>query len=443
MKTFKFLSIALVCSLAAISCNKDKKPVPETTQINRVAAAAQHFVDAIDTASLAERVRQTLIIAQDFYSLEDNEKTLEPFITDIDRIIEEMVQNDTTTVAEATETTRKLLKIECTEILDLTRFAAKYVLTQKGYTKEECNHIIVELTGKDGVTSKLEINFSGKNNSLLVNHIDDLYWEYDDERNQRDIEYHSTTHFVLPGKLEVTLTHGKTKIASLTISDSLETDTLEDPSLLTEKNSLSVKLTVGMYTASLSATTGDKKIKASASLKSGKTTMIGVSASVDGIVIEEEGEEGYVFKDDVVGKASVSLDLMGEVQLKGTTPSVAELIKAAEFDDVRTMEQIVEDTNNNFSAGVYYNYGDHKHASIKAAVVKEEADWDVNGDWVVDEQDIEEYATLVVYFENNTAFSTLEKIFATEQFNDIFNKGMEKIEYLAYVLNGGEYDEED
>lgn len=146
------------------------------------------------------------------------------------------------------------------------------------------------------------------------------------------------------------------------------------------------------------------------------------------------------------GNVKAEVDILGEIQARGTCTDVMELIEAydafgnaawGEYPDDNAAIRALNNVNAKFETGVYYDNGNNKQADIEFEYVhkKIQEEWDINGDGIINEMDFFEHrgAEAIIVFNDGSKYS-IEDYFTEEAFSSIIEHAEAFAEAFADVF---------
>lgn len=186
---------------------------------------------------------------------------------------------------------------------------------------------------------------------------------------------------------------------------------------------ISMKLTVGEYVFSVDRVSYNPgKAEVKYNMSKGGTSLITLAASGAVALKNEVSDAGFNYARDLEG----SLDILGEVQVKGTCGDVDKLINAIDRFYETENEAELDYVNNMFTANVYYDGGSNSQAEFRlVAETYREDGIDFDGDGKIDREPYEEvYLAPAFIFPDGASYS-FESFFDEADFKgliDMFSK---------------------
>ena len=335
----------------------------------------------------------------------------------------------------------------------------EFTFGKESVVKENSNYnglkLNIPMNGKNYVA---EIKVSGKTTEATF--IDYYYDSYDtggywDEMRQewvdkeitRIYDHKSQCTIEVPEKIEAGLYEGGRSVATITM-DIQKNFTDKKVVLTVDSFNVNTKVILdnGYELVMDEVKYNGAKSEASASMKIKVDTLslVSVKASSDLQLEEEEVEyeysNGYSKYNTLVAKKSkninVAVDLLGMVQFKGKCTdgkAVSEEIDAyyealSDYDyqtgnykspDEAAGLRYLNNLNAKLDVGVYYDGGSNKQATVEFEMSKESG-WDMNGDGLVNAQDVYYDIIPVIVFNDGSRY-TIEDYFTEEAFENLLD----------------------
>ena len=204
---------------------------------------------------------------------------------------------------------------------------------------------------------------------------DDGYWD-EEEDNWVEVSgmiHKGTTKVILPSKITATVTADKTTTFDVIFNMSYSGPDKIDgdiPDLSKIKANVSTTIAAGDYTIDLSKLDiSDNNVGETCTLSHGKKQMLKIDGNLKNFVVKEEADyESGVTCDN----AEVTIDIMGEIQIKGFVKynSMMDAIRLAskgmsEETTAEDMNKMLETLKAFYSLDVYYDGGSSKQAWLE------------------------------------------------------------------------------
>ena len=256
---------------------------------------------------------------------------------------------------------------------------------------------------KQGKECTATLTTSGKTKKVYMG-------ESDEYINWREDDFYKN-YVEVPEDIKVTFTQGGTTIATMDLSTDLSGMASENFDLTKDSYSAVCKLMVNNFTFEVKqAAYSPTSASVAFSVSKGDKSLLSMTAAAKGAVTDEFTE---------VGIASVNVDILGEIQIKGDCSNCSKYsgyINDADDNDGNeaTFKSDISQANAILDLGLYYN-SDTRQASIALEPFEEE----YNGYgkyW---------YSEPVLKFDDGTSYSTFEAFFDKTSFKDVidnFNK---------------------
>lgn len=295
-------------------------------------------------------------------------------------------------------------------IIELSQFKGKFVAGKGGWTKSNADDLQFEFKDQNGITCVLTLKTSGKTAKVYVGETwgDDYYneeyskWVYKIEKNYVYVPEHITT----------TLLQGGNTLVSAEVN--IDHSQFSGPEYDLSKDAVSTNATVKINNyvwvvdrAAHNSKEGSAYVKGSMS-KAGKT-LVSFEASAADTKLDEDGEllQG--------GAAKVSVNILGEVQIKGTCSNVktfADYMDKADRNDENESQfkSYVNQANSLLNLGIYFNGGSMRQAKVQLECFEDGYAYDKY--WTYEP---------VLVFDDNSTYSTFTAFFNETSFREVIN----------------------
>lgn len=268
-------------------------------------------------------------------------------------------------------------------VIDLSQFKGHFRAGKTDWTYETADDLAFYFENAAGQECVLSIKPSGNTKKVYVGE-DGEYesgYSYDYATGKySDMHYYESYedgYVLVPERIDLTLTeNGRTVIShALTIDHSQFSSGTKEMPYNFSKDGLTVKAEarVGDYTWTVESAHNGKAGTGSlkGSLAHGAKTLATLDAGAADIRVNKDNDALTGF-----GATSFGIDIMGGVQIKGTTPDIKKLISMCEdaddCDDEAACRAAVAKINDMADIGVYYDGTATRQATIKAAAISEE-----------------------------------------------------------------------
>lgn len=301
-------------------------------------------------------------------------------------------------------------------IIELSQFKGKFVAGKEGWTKSNADDLQFEFKDQNGITCVLTLKTSGKTAKVYVGEtwgdcysekiegVDGEYWKWTDviEKNYVYVPEHITT----------TLLQGGNTLVSAEVN--IDHSQFSGPEYDLSKDAVSTNATVKINNyvwvvdrAAHNSKEGSAYVKGSMS-KAGKT-LVSFEASAADTKLDEDGEllQG--------GAAKVSVNILDEVQIKGTCSNVktfADYMDKADRNDENESQfkSYVNQANSLLNLGIYFNGGSMRQAKVQLECFEDGyANWKY---WTYEP---------VLVFDDNSTYSTFTAFFNETSFREVIN----------------------
>ncbi len=302
-------------------------------------------------------------------------------------------------------------------IIELSQFKGKFVAGKEGWTKSNADDLQFEFKDQNGITCVLTLKTSGKTAKVYVGETwGDSYYEKINEVNGEEYwkwGYKIEKNYVyVPEHITTTLLQGGNTLVSAEVN--IDHSQFSGPEYDLSKDAVSTNATVKINNyvwvvdrAAHNSKEGSAYVKGSMS-KAGKT-LVSFEASAADTKLDEDGEllQG--------GTAKVSVNILGEVQIKGTCSNVKTfadyLDKADQFEENESQfKSYVNQANSLLNLGIYFNGGSMRQAKVQLECFEDGyANWK---DWTYEP---------VLVFDDNSTYSTFTAFFNETSFREVIN----------------------
>lgn len=277
-----------------------------------------------------------------------------------------------------------------------------------GSSTTPTNTLRFNFPDKNGQSCVAEVVGSGTETEVHASIFDDTKWRYQDYPPYNRYQVTTENRIKVPQKINVKLTQGNSALASINVTINVMINTnsgeFEDNSSSALETSLNADI-VG-YKINLSkAFYYDGNAGVDLTVSKGNTMLVKANAST---FIRGRGK--------YVSNANVNIDVMGEVQAKGTLDDfnkIDELMKRADnakYEET-TYKNTVDQINKQFNIGIYFNGNNTRQAYIQYYPFLSKKYYD-------------EYwkAEPVIYFDDGTSYSTLKEFGNDTRFSELIQK---------------------
>lgn len=302
-------------------------------------------------------------------------------------------------------------------IIELSQFKGKFVAGKEGWTKSNADDLQFEFKDQNGITCVLTLKTSGKTAKVYVGETwGDSYYEKINEVNGEEYwkwVYKIEKNYVyVPEHITTTLLQGDNTLVSAEVN--IDHSQFSGPEYDLSKDAVSTNATVKINNyvwvvdrAAHNSKEGSAYVKGSMS-KAGKT-LVSFEASAADTKLDEDGEllQG--------GAAKVSVNILDEVQIKGTCSNVKTFAdymdKADQFEENESQfKSYVNQANSLLNLGIYFNGGSMRQAKVQLECFEDGyANWK---DWTYEP---------VLVFDDNSTYSTFTAFFNETSFREVIN----------------------
>jgi len=301
-------------------------------------------------------------------------------------------------------------------IIELSQFKGKFVAGKEGWTKSNADDLQFEFKDQNGITCVLTLKTSGKTAKVYVGETwGDCYSEKIEEINRvywKSVDVIEKNYVYVPEHITTTLLQGGNTLVSAEVN--IDHSQFLGPEYDLSKDAVSTNATVKINNyvwvvdrAAHNGKEGSAYVKGSMS-KAGKT-LVSFEASAADTKLDEDGEllQG--------GAAKVSVNILDEVQIKGTCSNVKTFAdymdKADQFDENESQfKSYVNQANSLLNLGIYFNGGSMRQAKVQLECFEDGyANWKY---WTYEP---------VLVFDDNSTYSTFTAFFNETSFREVIN----------------------
>lgn len=299
-------------------------------------------------------------------------------------------------------------------IIELSQFKGKFVAGKEGWTKSNADDLQFEFKDQNGITCVLTLKTSGKTAKVYVGETwgDCKYEPTIDGEYSKRIDVIEKNYVYVPEHITTTLLQGGNTLVSAEVN--IDHSQFLGPEYDLSKDAVSTNATVKINNyvwvidrAAHNSKEGSAYVKGSMS-KAGKT-LVSFEASAADTKLDKDGEllQG--------GAAKVSVNILGEVQIKGTCSNVKTfadyLDKADQFEENESQfKSYVNQANSLLNLGIYFNGGSMRQAKVQLECFEDGyANWKY---WTYEP---------VLVFDDNSTYSTFTAFFNETSFREVIN----------------------
>jgi|GEM_PF-2615893 len=294
-----------------------------------------------------------------------------------------------------------------------------------GFDYEEANDLAVTIfSGNKTITATASV--TDRDEKILLN----ASFRNGYDESGKPYESGDYTYMYVPEKASLGIAVDGKSLASLEITLNFTDVDKNGEADQNDKLDLGYSMTVGAYTFAIEqAEYATDAANVKMSFKRDGKLVLGVDAKAAAKVVnydyEKDGRSGY---DVIPVSATANIDIEGKIQLSGNLPSgealqaaEEEIDKAYSTNDYEAFKKAVDKLEKSFGVGVYYDGNKTLQATLGFEPVFNQggqADGDLNGDGIVDEQDSYEQsfsANPVIRFLDGTTVG-VEEYFSEKNF---------------------------
>lgn len=299
-------------------------------------------------------------------------------------------------------------------IIELSQFKGKFVAGKEGWTKSNADDLQFEFKDQNGITCVLTLKTSGKTAKVYVGETwgDCKYEPTIDGEYSKRIDVIEKNYVYVPEHITTTLLQGGNTLVSAEVN--IDHSQFSGPEYDLSKDAVSTNATVKINNyvwvvdrAAHNSKEGSAYVKGSMS-KAGKT-LVSFEASAADTKLDEDGEllQG--------GAAKVSVNILDEVQIKGTCSNVKTFAdymdKADQFEENESQfKSYVNQANSLLNLGIYFNGGSMRQAKVQLECFEDGYAYDKY--WTYEP---------VLVFDDNSTYSTFTAFFNETSFREVIN----------------------
>ena len=292
-------------------------------------------------------------------------------------------------------------------------------------TGKESGNLTFNFNNQNGTPCQLKVTATAKGATLHHNSFDS--WESDYNGQWYNDEHFKENSFVVPDKVTVTLSQGGTKLATATVNTKLTLSNGPEVDLGKDKAYVTAELMVNDYKIVVEkaqynmAGGSNNTATASAKLYKGSELLVTASASAAGTVREED--------DPIVKSVSVSCDVLGKVQVRGTVNNVNQIsdylddISEKYYNNEEATKNAIRKINELTDLGLYFDGRQDKSAEVKYQARYD--DYGYNGYWSEEQ---------VVVFPDGSAYQSFEEYFDEYTYDSVIRKFEDICEQFAKMF---------
>lgn len=404
-------------TMGILSCDKKPKEEPEkpmtsVEQKDKVETAALAAIGAVNPEDFQYLIQEVLYVKDnytDFSMLMPLLMTVQESLQTIDETQKTRVGQDRNSEVKGdmtymtfNETFRKLYKF--------SNFTGHFTATDSTWVKSDKKFNDLQFAFKDQNGADCTLTLSTEGNAVPVHFTTSKeYIEYNlDTANKIHTDYYETTVSVVdvPEVLALSLMTGNTEHFCLTLRPDLTGMQSEDFDLSKDSYSFSCSLKVEKYLFDVVKIDYSPGKPAELTMKLSVDNNPAASFSLTSSNLRADNEGLATAKD-----IAVDIDLMGQVQIKGTCVDAlrfTQLIEEAEDNNTNegSYKSKITQANDLLNLGVYYDGGSLQQARVKLEVFENKG----KGYW---------YCEPVIYFADGTSYTTFDAFFNEVDFADV------------------------
>ena len=389
--------------------NQGETKLDSESQKLKLQATAQKFMKEVPADEM-RNLSQLADYVNDAYI--DNSKFSNDVVTDwFEKLIDSNLSPD-----RKEDISKYWSKEYYKRIIELSQFKGKFVAGKEGWTKSNADDLQFEFKDQNGITCVLTLKTSGKTAKVYVGETwGDCYSEKIEEikgEYWKSVDVIEKNYVYVPEHITTTLLQGGNTLVSAEVN--IDHSQFSGPEYDLSKDAVSTNATVKINNyvwvidrAAHNSKEGSAYVKGSMS-KAGKT-LVSFEASAADTKLDEDGEllQG--------GAAKVSVNILDEVQIKGTCSNVKTFAdymdKADQFEENESQfKSYVNQANSLLNLGIYFNGGSMRQAKVQLECFEDGyANWKY---WTYEP---------VLVFDDNSTYSTFTAFFNETSFREVIN----------------------
>ena len=393
----------------------EMSPIEQKEFMERVALnlldefEAENFESLMDLAEYLKRKYSD-------YDTEEVEEWFEDYLDDITKFVGESSEKNYWGGYYHYDNYERLYK--------LSNLKGKFTAKNYEWAYEKSNDLQFVVKDMDGNTCVAKLTTSGDVKKVYVGDEDDwCNYYYDGYAYHYYYDVYENT-IAVPERMELTFTQGSKTIVKVVVNTDLSSMSGTEFDLSEDSYSVSANVVVNDYEINIEKVSykAGKNASVSYNVKRNNKSLVSISIAAD---VDASNEELESCKN-----ANVSIDIMGDIQIKGKCSDVvkySEYLKEADdnSDNENKFKSYINQANSLLDLGVYYEGKDYKYAKM----IMEPA---VDRYYYYEEW----YCDYVIYFnEDKTTYTLFEIFFNDKDFKSVINKFEDLIESFEDVLD--------
>ncbi|MBE6303269.1 MAG: hypothetical protein E7089_04975 [Bacteroidales bacterium] len=306
----------------------------------------------------------------------------------------------------------------------LSNLKGKFTAKDYKWVYEKSNDLQFIVKDMYGQTCLASLTTSGDVKKVYVGRSEDWNDYYYDGYYYHDYYDVYENTIAVPERMELTFTQGSKTVVKVVVNTDLSSMRGEEFDLSKDSYSVSANVTIDNYeiNAEKVAYNAGKDASVSYKIKHNGNNLISITVSADVNVSDEDLNS--------CKNANVSIDIMGNIQIKGTCNDViryCEYLEEADenCENENKFKSCINMANSLLDLGVYYNGKNYKYAQMKMEPAVDKSYY--YEEW---------YCDYVIYFnEDKTTYTLFEVFFNDRNFRSVINKFEDLIESFEDMLN--------
>lgn len=407
----KFFAIIPIVAALCISCNKDDSNINTQTPENPPEIAPENpSYEVLSADEQRERFKKTANALMDQVDVNDF-KPFEQSVKDLVSLDWNAYENSQG-VRDIVDIIDKMTTVEgrvTNTVLKLTELKGNYTVKGGDVVRTESDGITVSVEDR----WLIKVTFSQQTRKILVSSARMLNNPIEGE----EVVEEENIYVDLPLEASVSYADKGQEMAKIVYSVDFNITTYEHFSPATDYFWGSISANVSGYQVAIHQFgLKDNTVALKTSISKGEKTLVTEVCEVKDVAFDEEGVPSGA------GKATLNVDVMGEIQVKAETGSVTNIIELGESlgsEDETSIKNAAKSMNEELVNGVYFGT-DVRQSHIEIDVFKTE--------------DGRSYASPVFVLDDGTRFDDPAGFFTEEYFSSVVQRFNTLIENFSNLI---------
>lgn len=295
-------------------------------------------------------------------------------------------------------------------------------------TASDVNYLEFRVTDASGQLCVLHLECSGQETTIHHEEFDDEDWYYYyDNGNYYSVVTRIENRFVIPERINITLTQGSETLASVMVNTNLTLQSADGEfNYKTDRADVSAQVSAADYTVTVDRVmfNAGRDAEVQAVLSKGGMTLLTVSATANGNLDNDDDLQGSI--------PTVNLDILGRVRLGGTISDVDELATAMDEADNNSYNEAafraaLDRANGYIDMGLYFNGNGSPSANVILYPFYED-DYYYGTEW---------YYEPAIMFSDGSSYS-LATYFDEEYYDSVITQFTDLVNSFIHLVDAGE-----